>query len=520
VYNTSFLNAGGNEQRHWLVSARRGNLDLVIDPRFGSPAYGDVFGRFGLVLSPTMSVAINTLYADDNVEIITESDAEDLQQVASDTRNLQVWLELDNQWSDMLTSRTVFSFVAFDNLRVGTSNEEEFLTGSVRDAREARQVGFRQDFQYTGSKAHRLEWGLEVRRSEADYSYRSQADYSGLAAMYVGQPETLERAIDVAPDGASYALYFADRWAFGEATMLEWGLRWDDQTYTGGMSDAQLSPRLSLLHTFGEDTEVRLSWGHYYQAQDVHELQVEDGIASFWPAQRADQLIAGLSRRYGDRHSLRIEAFWKDFRAVRPRFENLFDPLRVVPELQPDRVRLDSEGATAQGVELSLGRDGPAVDWWASYTWSEVVDRIGSREEFRSWDQQHALQAGLRWGNEYWDVSLAAGVHSGWPLTELMLIEDGTNAYGEPEYLAVPGPRNTDRHPAFASLDMRIAHTWQLRKGSLMAFLEVTNFTNRRNECCLDWDLDEDDGNGEVLLERGVDYWLPLLPAVGILWKF
>jgi hypothetical protein len=53
-----------------------------------------------------------------------------------------------------------------------------------------------------------------------------------------------------------------------------------------------------------------------------------------------------------------------------------------------------------------------------------------------------------------------------------------------------------------------------------MAFLEVTNLTNRRNVCCFDWDIEEDEATGEEVLENSLDYWLPLMPAVGILWEF
>ena len=36
VFNTSLLTAGNEPDRSWVFSARRGNLDLVIDPQFGS----------------------------------------------------------------------------------------------------------------------------------------------------------------------------------------------------------------------------------------------------------------------------------------------------------------------------------------------------------------------------------------------------------------------------------------------------------------------------------------------------
>jgi hypothetical protein len=205
---------------------------------------------------------------------------------------------------------------------------------------------------------------------------------------------------------------------------------------------------------------------------------------------------------------------------VRPRFENLFNPLGAIPEIQPDRVRLDPAGATARGVEVSVSREGTNTDWWAMYTWANVVDRIDGRDEPRSWNQQHALQIGMHWGNERWDFSVATGAHAGWPTTDLALVEAGTDEDGETEYVAIPGPRNAEQYGVFASLDLRIARTWKLGAGSLMTFLEVSNLTNRRNECCLDWDLEDTDTSGEEWLERDVEYWMPLLPAIGVLWEF
>lgn len=520
VYDTSILTAGRHANRNWLISARRGNLDLVIDPQFGSPSYSDVFASFGITATPAMSIAFNTLYANDDVTVVVESDPEDLQQVSSDTQNLQVWLEVDNRWSDRLTSRTVLSTVVFENDRQGRVEAEESIIGFARDHREINQYGFRQDFSFRDSDRHLLEWGLEVRSARAEYDYRNRADYFGLAAIYADRPDSLDTEIRVAPQGASYSIYFSDRWRLTDAVVLEWGLRWDDQTYTGTTSDSQLSPRLTLLHDLDDETELRFSWGRYFQVQDIHELQVEDGISTFWPAQSADQIILGLDRQIDDRSLLRVEAYYKRMRRVRPRFENLFDPLGVIPEIQPDRVRLDPTSAIARGFEVSLLRESPDIDWWATYTWSQVADRINGQDQPRSWDQEHALQLGARWRNERWDLSLAAKIHSGWPSTELTLVEDTTAQGRDDSYTAVPGPRNAGRYPVFGSLDLRVARTWTLQSGSLMAFLEITNLTNRRNECCLDWDLDEPDGAGDVVLERGIDYWMPLLPAIGFRWEF
>ena len=480
----------------------------------------DVFANYSWDLSPDMSVSINTLFAEDRVDVILESDPEEFERVVSKTQNAQLWVSVENQWSDELSSRTVLSAVSFDNRRTGELNDEEKIVATLVDDRQVRQFGFRQDFGLARSERHHVQWGLQVKYNKADYDYSNAVEYFGLPALFVGQEGSSSLALTASPKGAAYALYFSDRWKLSERSVVEWGLRWDDQTYTDLASDAQLSPRLSYLQSLGDRAELRLSWGRYHQSQEIHELQVEDGIDEFWPAQRADHWIAGVRYTFENDVSIRAELFQKDISQVRPRFENLFDPLSLIPEVQPDRVRLDPRSAQSKGLELSVDRTTGSLSWWATYVLSEATDRIDNEDQLRSWDQRHALQGGFSWGNEKWDVSVAGNVHTGWPLTELSLVEDGVDEDGEPAFVAVPGPRNAGRHATFASLDLRISRTWKLRRGSLMAFLEISNVTNRQNECCLDYDFEEDEDTGERVFERGVDYWLPLLPAVGVLWEF
>jgi hypothetical protein len=204
---------------------------------------------------------------------------------------------------------------------------------------------------------------------------------------------------------------------------------------------------------------------------------------------------------------------------VRPRFENLFDPLSIIPEFQADRVGLAPQSAQSTGLEISLDHSTGSWDWWGSYTLARATDRIDGRDEPRSWDQRHALQGGMTWSNQQWTVSVAGSLHSGWPTSDLALLEAGTDPDGEPIYIARPGQRNVLRHDFFASLDFRVSRTFDVRHGTLLAFLEVTNLTNRKNPCCRDWDITED-ASGNTILEHSYDYWMPLLPAVGVLWEF
>jgi outer membrane receptor protein involved in Fe transport len=510
VFNTSLLTSGTSGKKSWLFSARRGNLDLVIKPAFGQPSYFDVFGEFSYEITPRTRVSFNALYANDAIELVLEVEPSERDQVVSDTKNAQFWVRLDSSWSDTLSSSMVLSSVDYFNRRSGFANDSEKMVATVEDNREIKQVGFRQDWLWNPNDRHWTQWGISATNSEARYVYDGNAQYFGLQARYANQPQSVSRTLSASPEGGSYAVYFSDRWRLTDRSTVEWGLRWDDQTYTGLSSDSQLSPRLSYLYRLGEKTDLRVSVGRYYQSQPIQSLQVEDGVTNFWPAQRADHVVFGAQHLFASEMSMRLELFYKDIGQVRPRFENLFDPLGLMPELQQDRVRLDPSSARSRGVELSLDQRLGQFGWWASYTWSNVTDEINGVDVRRSWDQTHALQAGMDWKNERWNFSAAANVHTGWPTTELMLNNDGSVS---------PGPRNATRHGTFASLDMRLSRTFDVRRGTLLAFIEVSNILNRRNHCCIDWDF-ADGPNGEEVLERGQDYWMPLVPAIGILWEF
>ena len=182
------------------------------------------------------------------------------------------------------------------------------------------------------------------------------------------------------------------------------------------------------------------------------------------------------------------------------------------------RIPCVPDSAKSAGLEISVDQSIGNWDWWASYTVAKATDRIGGVREARSWDQRHAFQGGLTWTDERWTASVAASVHSGWPATSLALEQNGIDPSGEPIYVAIPGPRNVLHYNTFASIDFRLSRKFDLKRGHLTAFIEVTNVLNRDNECCLDWDVTDENGTPE--LEVSNDYWLPLLPAIGVLWEF
>jgi len=536
VYNTSALFSGYNadETVDWLFSARRSNLDIFLDDDLGKPDYFDIFTELGVSLTANTRLSFNALFAKDQVVVITEPQLDELEESTSDSRNWHFWILLESQWSTDLSSSTVVSSSHLRSLSDEQVNDPDQYSGTARDQRKADVLGLRQEWQYQGVPDHVLRFGFEVKHHKARFDYRSQAVYDDFFVHFPGIQNPATTEVQATPSGNSYSLFVSDRWRLARSTALQLGLRRDRQTYTDPTYSNQLSPRISLLRELNSSIDLRISWGRYYQSQAIQQLQVEDGIDHFFPAQRADHWIAGLQYRSAGDYRLRLEIFDKKYGRLKPRFENLFDKLALIPELEPDRVRLDPDSARARGIEMGVEYRGEReLNWWLNTSLSKSTDSINGRNERRAWDQRFALQGGIAWTRGPWEVGAALNLHSGWPTTGMSLgietggdadVDEGEGGDGDPdadeiEYIPIPGPRNGERVGRFVSLDFRVSRVFRFKKSELTAFFEVTNVTDRHNVCCLDYDLDEDE-QGNSFLDRTNDFWLPVIPAAGILWEF
>ena len=268
-----------------------------------------------------------------------------------------------------------------------------------------------------------------------------------------------------------------------------------------------------------EGTRLRASWGRFFQPQAIDELQVEDGIDRFFSAQRSDQTILSFEQDMRDEIQLRIEAYRKQYSHLKTRFENAFDPLWLMPELQPDRVAIAPSSADVEGVEILLSRrsSGP-WNWWASYSWSQATDRVDEADVARSWDQRSAVQAGIHWSDAFWDVTLAGTYHSSWPTTALSVVTN-TDASGNPVESVEVGARNAQRLGDFRSFDARVNRRFPLSRGEIDAFIEVTNALGNHNPCCVQYSVTTTPG-GAIDLGASVRHWPEIVPSFGVLWKF
>jgi outer membrane receptor protein involved in Fe transport len=363
-----------------------------------------------------------------------------------------------------------------------------------------------------------LLFGAEWRHSDGRYRYRDEAEFDLVFDIPDTQAEdSRAHHVNYRPSGDQYGLYASLRAEIAQPLALEGGIRWDRSTLGG--DDNLWSPRASVLYRPNESTFLRASWGRFIQTQSIDELPASDGVSAFAPAQRADHWLVGFEQRLGEQLDLRIEGYSKRYSNLRPRFENLLNEVVILPELKPDRIRIAPASARASGVEVSLRsvRSRPLF-WWASYTWSQVQDIFPDRKVRRSWDHRHALSCGLGYEGERWELSAAGTWRSGSPSTALELV-----ATDDGELVVHASSANTQQLKPYLDIDARVARKFRFDGGSsLTAFFEISNVLNRRNECCMEFEIEDEsaDESAEPQLVTESIRSLPLLPSLGVVWRF
>ena len=494
----------------WLVAARRSNLDEISDVMqsdLGEPTYADGFARVDFEWSPATRGSLHALLARDEAEVENSADTEHTEVRYA---NSYFWATLEHDWSDQLGLGALASYTEVESTRVAEVQEAGRREGDVHDDRDYHVLGLKLDAQFeTPRWLHRA--GLDARQLSAEYDYQSEVVFAP-GYPFPGDPGSQRRvALAPEPSGGHFAAYYTLRGRLTGALTAELGLRWSEQTY-GVDSDDELAPRVNLAWRLDEHSRLLASWGRYEQFQGIEELQVEDGIDEFAPAQHADHTIVGFEHDFGTSTTLRLETYRKDYRRLQTRFESLYDPLSLAPELRWDRVAIAPQSARAEGAEF-LFRHSGADPWsgWFGYAWSRVTDDVDGGNVVRSWDQTHTLNGGIGWTDGGWQATLAAQYHTGWPVTPLQLDDTATDV--------ALGARNSGRYAYFASVDARVSRKWLLRRGSITVHAEVTNALDRRNPCCTDFEFPVGP-DGTIEIDADLRHWLPLVPSVGVLWKF
>jgi outer membrane receptor protein involved in Fe transport len=522
--NARFLTQGSfNQDRgRWFVSARAWYPDAIVGAVRDSPKdvltdYYDVLAKIEHQVGRRSALSANLLVAYDDLGFAEVSDDEE-QDVRAEYGSYSAWLNLRTEWPGRLFSQTVLSAGRIKRQRMGLVDDEVDGRFEVDDHRSFEFIGLGQDWTAELSPRNILKAGFDIIRQEAVYDYLSVSTLQDPDSPAAPLPPISVIDTHLEPEGSAYSLYVADRVLFIDPLVIELGLRWDRQTWIG---DHQLSPRFNIMYALSDDTALRAAWGRFYQSQRLNELQVEDGVEEFFPAQLANHWLLSIEHSFSPGLASRFEIFRKDLSNLRPRYENLFDPIALFPEAEPDRIRIAPDRGLVRGLEIVFkGVPKPSLSWWASYVLARAEDHIDGSWQPRSWDQRHALTLGLNLSLAHnWTFSVAGIYRSGWPTTPASG-EISVNEDGEPEVEPVLGTRNSARYSPYARVDLRIGKLFAATYGQLTLYLEVINLTNRKNVWCTEAVEFELEPDGSIAAVPEYRYWAPTIPTLGIGWQF
>ena len=500
----------------WLITGRQGYPDFVLesvgsDSTF-APSFNDMLGKLQYRLSERSTASVSVLAAYDALQHRLGDEDVDTTTERTDTRSSIAygWMNFKTVWSPRLFSQTVVSVGRTEQDRQGSRGGSDSETVEVDDFRGTSSIGVKTGWSWNASDRHLIKAGLDVKSVDASYEYSRRASDA--------DPSGNDFDTFIEPSGLEYGVYVADRIRVIEPLTVEVGLRWDKQTYTGLNSDDQTSPRVNVSYALPHSV-IRAGWGRFYQSQGINELQVEDGVEEFYPAQLSEHFVLGFGHRFADGLDLGVEAYRKRMSDLRPRYENLFDPYGLFPEVGDDRVLVDPSSGEATGIEIALSRSVRRWSWWGSYTLASVEDVIDAETVPRSWDQRHAATFGVSYRRGHWDFNVAGEYRTGWPTTGLTA-QAVANPDGTTTIVPIVGPRNAERFPYYQRVDVRVGRFIPTASGQLRIFVQVLNVFDRDNPCCVtDFDFDSKP-DGTVAVTPTYDTWLPRLPSVGIAWEF
>lgn len=509
----------------WYGAARGGNyyLALEVNGRDEKPSYWDTFGKLDLSLRPNQTLQLNALAAEDDFRLDTEDEfgAEESEgggeHYRSQWGNRYLWLTHGAVVGPDLFVETIASAGRVDRDRVGSAERENGF--AVRDSRVLDVNSLKQVWRAEPSERSSFEAGAEIRWLRSDIDYRGDpGDQEGVGPLSPVTPEGAAPGFQGAFDYTQGGAFFSTRLRPWAALTADLGARYD---YNGAPGEDYLSPRLNLAWTPRGNDVFRFAWGWFYQSQRPNELQVEDGETELAPAEWAEHLILGYEHRRDSGALLRVEAYRRRLSRLRVRYENLYDPITLFPELSGDRVRLAPDSGLASGIEVLLrGAERGPLSWWLTYTFSSVEEDIDGRKVPRAIDQPHAFRADLNYRTESgWNFNAAWLYHTGWPTTSLTG-RVATAADGSIVIEPVLGPYNGERLSPYHRLDARVSRVWKLPLGHLDTYVDLQNLYDRRNVRGFENFAFEPGPDGGVRVRSDEVGWGEFLPSFGIRWQF
>jgi hypothetical protein len=479
----------------WLASARRSLIDEVfhlLEQDYGEPSFNDALFRLnrqGERVAWTWGVFNGT-------DELSLDDASAGESAKADYHNTMTWIRGEYRPSDRLTTEATVAYTEVSNSREGRLDHALDAVGTLLETRDFRVASGDAGIRWQSGRQWSLHAGLQGAWQRGVFDVDLSADFGPLGAGL--QPQPLRRDAALEREGGLYGAFASVGFEPTDRLHVEAGIRYDMQDIDP-VHDGQWSPRLHVRYAADSGWLTFVDLGRYTQYQNLYELQIDDGLLELNPPQYGNQLSVGFDRPWHDEWRFGVEAYGREIRDPWQRFDNLYNPWVLLPELHADRVRTAPTRARAYGVELSVAHEPEqGVRWSASYTMARSRERVDGRWRSRPWEQSRTVRGTAAWQSDRWDVGAAIAYHTGWPTTALVTGSD-VGYYD-------------DRLPGYFSLDVHVARSFRLPRSELRIYLDVGNATDAGNVGGYRYEIDD----GEF--GRQARRLLPRVPVVGLSW--
>ena len=505
-----------SDKGSWLVSARRGYVDLILalmnadeDLR---PQYADLYSKVAYDLTDKDKLTLNALYAWDDNFINEDNDADDLD---STYHNAMFWTKWRHFYSESVWS----DLFIFNNL-------------ATRDRQEGINSTDKRDFGFLGTKGeltahlrntHTIRGGLEWRWSRAEYNYSVPLHQQATTQFILHHcpdckpPDRSEAAFD--DTGWEIKGYLQDKWQLHPILALNIGGRYLFQNYRrSNIPKYEISPRIALAVKPIENLTLRAAWGLYHQPIDLMTIPVETFVTGVGRAGQAIHYIIGAEYASGKNFMVRAEGYYKVLTNLAGQIQDFGRQTQIIPPADSGHAKgFDLFSAYALSDRLT-GSLGYAFLIAKASEEDLMYDRPLFGEEFyRDFDQRHTItlnssyQIGL-----HWHLNLSWRFHSGNPTTPLEhTLVRYSDDYAECERGF--GEYNTDRLPPYHSLDLRFTKTSEYKSWTLNWYVQILNLYNRSNVHERVFSEVRDEATGELIgCEVSDEPLFPILPTLGV----
>ena len=493
---TAALEGPLSEKGSWLLSARRGYIDLIlmlmdIDENY-KPQYADVYSKLTYQVTPTDTVTLNGLYGWDKNRIRVDDVDNNLD---SQYDNSTAWVKWrrtfgSSYWTDLF----VFA---------GTSSQDRTTGKADFDNRDFRFFGTKAELTATLFDKHTFRSGVTWRWLTAQYQYDVQERQAGIS---IYKPILA----DIDGSGSEIDLFLQDEWQLHPKFALNVGGRYLYQDYREeGIQRYEVGPRVMLAVKPTKSLTLRGAWGIYHQPVHLMGVPVEDGIETVGRAERAVHHILGVEYTPTSRFLVRVEGYYNTF-------NNLVGRLREFG--RQNQVFTSPESADAKGFDVFMTHAvSNRLTWTLGYAFGIAEEIANKIKRFRQYDRRHsfAISSSYQFA-QTWHLYLSWRFHTGEPRTPLIHRGVGLPNGGitcDRQF----GDVHSARMPAYHSLDFRITKRSPYRRWELSWYFQILNLYNHAN-------LDQyafseiRDEETNVIIECAIEEepLFPIVPTLGV----